>query len=383
VLVLRVMTKFRFALLAALLSSGSLAQRPPGRMNDQRIVDLVGMGVSEQEIIRMISAADKFDFDLRPVSTDAMMNAGVSEELIKAMAARESAPAYATDAKGRVVMPSVQYQFAAPASVPVVPKPMPASRAAVAPPVVPQRIASETEVSVPLPPLAAPPAILPARPIPNAVFADQQVDSLIRQALSSRRSLGLRLNDIQESIFSTLACKTCAQSGYTITVYTPEEWIQLAARQARREMLPFSAGDVSPYTRMPLLHVNALPSMPDYLNGNGFSGASSVHRVVLTDTAGRVTVQPVDLSHNEIERNSAFRSASFGTAVAAFQMADVEALRASDPKGEFFIVVVGDKQNKYFKVKAKHFQTLFGTKTYQPPSALTASNAAGSVAGSR
>jgi predicted nucleic-acid-binding Zn-ribbon protein len=211
-----------------------------------------------------------------------------------------------------------------------------------------------------------------ARPIPGVLFSDQGVDSLIRQALSSRRTIGLRLNDIQENIFSNLACKTCGQSGYTITVYTPEEWIQLAARQARKEMLPFSASDVSPVTRLPLLHVNALPSIPDYLTGTGFAGASSVHRVVLTDTSGRVTVQPIDLSRSEVETNSAYRSATFGTAVAAFRMADVDSLRRSDPKGEFFIVVVGDKQNKYFKVKTKHFQALFGTNAFVPTAMASA-----------
>jgi hypothetical protein len=57
-------------------------------LNDQRIVDLVSMGVSQTEIIRIISSAQKFDFDLRPISTAAMLNAGVSEDVIKAMAAK-------------------------------------------------------------------------------------------------------------------------------------------------------------------------------------------------------------------------------------------------------------------------------------------------------
>lgn len=57
-------------------------------LNDQRIVDLASMGVSQAEIIRMISSTQKFDFDLRPISTAAMLNAGVSEDVIKAMAAK-------------------------------------------------------------------------------------------------------------------------------------------------------------------------------------------------------------------------------------------------------------------------------------------------------
>jgi len=59
-------------------------------LNDQRIMMLAQSGVSEAELLRLIATAPKIDFDLRPVSTDAMMKTGVSENVIKAMAARES-----------------------------------------------------------------------------------------------------------------------------------------------------------------------------------------------------------------------------------------------------------------------------------------------------
>ena len=59
-------------------------------LNDQRIMMLAQSGVSEAELLRLIATAPKIDFDLRPVSMDAMMKTGVSENVIKAMAARES-----------------------------------------------------------------------------------------------------------------------------------------------------------------------------------------------------------------------------------------------------------------------------------------------------
>jgi hypothetical protein len=46
-------------------------------------------------------------------------------------------------------------------------------------------------------------------------------------------------------------------------------------------------------------------------------------------------------------------------ASAEFSLSDVARLRDSDPKGEFFIVVVGDNQNKFFKVKSRDFRILF------------------------
>src|SRR3982750_312602 len=83
------MSILRTAGLSSLLICSFLfAQQAQGPLNDQRVVDLVAMGVSESEIIRMIAIAPKFDFDLRPISTDAMLKQGVSEEVIKPMSAR-------------------------------------------------------------------------------------------------------------------------------------------------------------------------------------------------------------------------------------------------------------------------------------------------------
>jgi hypothetical protein len=47
-------------------------------------------GVSEREVIRVISSASTISFDLRPGSTDNLLKVGVSEDIIKAMAAREN-----------------------------------------------------------------------------------------------------------------------------------------------------------------------------------------------------------------------------------------------------------------------------------------------------
>ncbi len=62
-----------------------------------------------------------------------------------------------------------------------------------------------------------------------------------------------------------------------------------------------------------------------------------------------------------MQSNSAFRSFNYVSAGAAFKMEDVERLRRMDKKGEFFIVVVGDNQNKFFKIKERFFKRLFGT----------------------
>src|SRR5690348_5783310 len=66
-------------------------------LTDQRIMNLTQDGVSEAEILRLIATAHEFAFDLRPAATDAMLKVGVSDAVIRAMAARESGMPSPTD----------------------------------------------------------------------------------------------------------------------------------------------------------------------------------------------------------------------------------------------------------------------------------------------
>lgn len=68
----------------------AFTQQAKGPLTNERIGGLVLAGVSESEIIRIISSASAVNFDLRPNSTDELLKVGVSEDVIKAMAARES-----------------------------------------------------------------------------------------------------------------------------------------------------------------------------------------------------------------------------------------------------------------------------------------------------
>lgn len=198
-------------------------------------------------------------------------------------------------------------------------------------------------------------------------LTDAEVTDAINHALLGKRhSIGLTLNDVQTNLLSGLMCETCRTTGYTIYVYTPESWIELKAIQARREMLPFSLADVSPEMRLPYIHVVASPSRPEYLNASGMGMASSVHRVVLSSTDRSDVVQPLSESHGQEELNSALRSFTQASAGAVFSLTDVERLRSEDSNQEFFVVVVGDNNNKYFKVKSRFFKQLFGAPPVPP-----------------
>lgn len=187
---------------------------------------------------------------------------------------------------------------------------------------------------------------------------DEQVSFAITPGNRSKGPIGLELTDQQAAFFSAMSCSTCQVTGYRIHVYNPQQWIQHRAAQARHEMQPFGLEDVTDEMRAPVLHVRALPSEAEYITGAGLSMASSVHRVVLTNTARTVTIQPLNLQNGTTEGNSAFRSVEYTNASADFPLSEVAKLRASDPKGEFFVVVVGEKANKYFKIKARDFKVL-------------------------
>ena len=66
------------------------AQQTQGTLTNGRIEDMVLDGVSQSEIIRIISTASGINFDLTPGSTDNLLKLGVSEDIIKAMAEREN-----------------------------------------------------------------------------------------------------------------------------------------------------------------------------------------------------------------------------------------------------------------------------------------------------
>jgi hypothetical protein len=65
-------------------------QQPTGPLTNQRVIELVHAGISGEELLRLIATAPSVSFDLSPAGNQAMMSAGVTEDTIKAMAAREN-----------------------------------------------------------------------------------------------------------------------------------------------------------------------------------------------------------------------------------------------------------------------------------------------------
>jgi hypothetical protein len=136
-----------------------------------------------------------------------------------------------------------------------------------------------------------------------------------------------------------------------IRVYNAEQWIEAHAVYAKSELVPFSLADVTPEMREPNLWVVAMPSRNTQ---SGFvaqgHGYDTVHRVVLADASKTSVIQAS-------AQNSGIHDHIVPTAVTTFPMSDVEKVR-NGPDREFFLAVVADNQNKYFKIKKRDFKAL-------------------------
>jgi hypothetical protein len=91
-------TMKRFVL-GLLLSAALFAQQQQsttGPLTNRRITELVHSGIRPDELARIIATAPEVSFDLSPSAEQAMMSAGVTEDTIRGMAAREQGVAPGT-----------------------------------------------------------------------------------------------------------------------------------------------------------------------------------------------------------------------------------------------------------------------------------------------
>jgi co-chaperonin GroES (HSP10) len=79
--------------LVSLVASLSGEPQAQGPLTNERIAQLVSMGVSQAEVLRIVGSAATTAFDLTPQGTTTLTKAGVSDDVIKAMAGRETGQA--------------------------------------------------------------------------------------------------------------------------------------------------------------------------------------------------------------------------------------------------------------------------------------------------
>ncbi len=186
----------------------------------------------------------------------------------------------------------------------------------------------------------------------------QQAKPLTDDEVSAAIAAGLAKRPVHLSLQDEMGgCNTCPTTGFSMGVYTPAQWIASQAFRAKRKMNTFTLADVTPEMRAPVLHVDASPDLPNNIGGTG--AASSVQKVVLADELQQTLIQSLSSQSEDVDRSNAFRDFTYKEVEATFSLDDVAKVRAMSPKGEFFIVVVGDHKNKPFKIKEKMLPKLF------------------------
>jgi hypothetical protein len=84
-----VQVMFRSLVALTLLTVLPGYSQAPGPLTNQRILELVKAGVSPSELTRIIATAPTVQFDLTPSAEQTLMQNGVSDDVIRSMAARE------------------------------------------------------------------------------------------------------------------------------------------------------------------------------------------------------------------------------------------------------------------------------------------------------
>ncbi len=195
--------------------------------------------------------------------------------------------------------------------------------------------------------------------------AELQAAIAIGQKNRGKR-MGLYLVDQGRGIMNALAAMgsspgqgPTAGSGFSLQVYTPLAWVMQMSADAAKRYQPFGPENVTTDLRMPVLRVVVYPDMPTEVSARGMTQTSSVDHVVLRDAQKKAVLQPVsEEPFQEEVANAMGGRAVFMGVRATFSLDDLQALRS--PAGEFHVTVIGDRNEKDFKVKTKHLKDLPG-----------------------
>jgi hypothetical protein len=184
---------------------------------------------------------------------------------------------------------------------------------------------------------------------PAKVLTSGQVKSAILQGMHDRYpgSVGISLVDAETALLSGMVVNG-GVSGYRITVYTAETYIEHQAAEARELLEPFTEADVTPEMRQEVIFIFASPSVPGRLNAPGMAAASSAEHVVIADESKKIILQPVHEETSGVTVDSALRSKEFGAVGAMFTPEQIK--RVQNKNGEFFVAVTGGYR-KFFRVK--------------------------------
>jgi hypothetical protein len=196
-------------------------------------------------------------------------------------------------------------------------------------------------------------------PAPKGVSVEERVypkniDSIIALGLQKKRA-GLALS----SGFSAITAAMSGEGtvGFSATLFTVDTWIQNLAADAADKYLPFKKEDLRSEDLVNAFRVVANANKP--VNMNAARQAESVKHIVIRDTKKVNVIQPEATAPFDDTVGNAFNAKVNLTGLHAFfDWEKIEDLRKNDAKREFLVTVIGDRTEKDFKVKTKHFDDL-------------------------
>jgi len=219
----------------------------------------------------------------------------------------------------------------------------------------------------------AAPALADVDVDPNgSSLSDEQIARAIEKGAADRKEdkCGLRLTDKGRGFFNALTAAANGMNGthnstqgggFKVWVYTPEEWVCHVSFEAAREYRVLTPEELTPEDLADVIRVVAYPDTPTEVVASGMLQQSSVAHVVIRDARKREAIQPIEKrTFTEDVQNAMGAKLQYVGLIAFFASEDVDSIRALDKKGEFHVTVVGDNEEKNFKIKDKHFARLAG-----------------------
>ncbi len=203
----------------------------------------------------------------------------------------------------------------------------------------------------------------------SSALAQTEITREEFEAAAARKGFNrkcLHLSDAGRSFMRALAAfdknnphgYSTVGTGFSVEVCAPANWIARRMDEAKRFYIDLGWEDLAEQDKANLLHVVALPDQTTNLNvENGDNVAHVVLRHPDKDKRKTVVVQPLSTRPFGVEQqNNLGGKAELAGIDAVFPFEALATVR--DEKGEFLITVVGEGDEKNFKVKTKHLDDL-------------------------
>lgn len=194
-------------------------------------------------------------------------------------------------------------------------------------------------------------------------LTEEEIDAAIQAGMKKKKERhGLNLEDQTKNFLNAMANMNRPaysyrqEKGFSINVFTPITWIRQMSANAAKEYRTFTRTDVTEEMKLPVMAVVVYGRKgKDYQEIFG----ESVQHVVIRNESRSMVIQPHSIdSFSDGQQNIFGASEEYIGKQAMFYLQDVTRLRKESPDGEFFITVIGEKSEKDFKIKKKHFDKM-------------------------